>query len=194
MPNDEHSPTQEGDVGASRLTYAQLAERLGISGDAARQLVRRRGWRRIMPNYPGAPAVIVVPEDELGAEQWRQDRGGTPPSDAGATLPCEAAPTPSYDISALEGAVASLTERAEAAETRADRAEARADQAIALAGRTVAQLADAQAALADERVRADQVRAQVDELRAQLAKLREDDAARQARGLLARLRDAWRGR
>jgi hypothetical protein len=47
--------------------------------------------------------------------------------------------------------------------------------------------------MADERVRADQVRAQVDELRAQLAELRADDAARQAQGLLARLRAAWRG-
>jgi hypothetical protein len=100
MLNDEHSPTQEGDVGASRLTYAQIADRLGITGDAARQLVRRRGWRRIMPNYPGAPAVIVVPEDELGAEQWRQDRA-TSPSEAGATPPSEAAPTPPYDISVL---------------------------------------------------------------------------------------------
>lgn len=47
------------------MTYAEIADRLGISGEAARQLVRRRGWRRIMPNHPSAPAIIVVPPDEL---------------------------------------------------------------------------------------------------------------------------------
>jgi hypothetical protein len=60
---------------------------------------------------------------------------------------------------------------------------------------------------ADERVRSDQVRAQVDELRDRLEAaergqrearetaegLRQAEMARQARGLLARLRAAWRG-
>jgi hypothetical protein len=61
-----------------RLTYAQLAARLRISGEAARQLVRRRQWRRIQPNRTGAPAIIVVPDEELAAESWRQDRPTLP--------------------------------------------------------------------------------------------------------------------
>ena len=53
------------------LTYAQIASRLGISGDAARILVRRRGWQRIPPNHPRGLTVVVVPDDAIDAEDWR---------------------------------------------------------------------------------------------------------------------------
>jgi len=65
----------------------------------------------------------------------------------------------------------------------------------------MALLADAQAALAAERIRADALRDRLDA--AELARrqaveaaegLRQAETARQARGLLARLKDAWRGR
>jgi len=88
-----------GDV---RLTYAELGRRLGISPDAARVLTRRRGWQRVHPNRPGAPAVVVVPAEELAGESWRQDR--TPPDDQ-----------------------ADLPERG--ADVRVNRAEQRADEA-----------------------------------------------------------------
>jgi hypothetical protein len=53
------------------LTYSQIAARLAISTDAARLLVRRRGWRRITPNRLGAPAIIIIPDEALAAENWR---------------------------------------------------------------------------------------------------------------------------
>jgi hypothetical protein len=76
----EHPPTAPGEL---RLTYAELAARLRISGEAARQLVRRRHWRRIQPNRMGAPAIVVVPDEEFAAESWRQDR--PTPTDIGDT-------------------------------------------------------------------------------------------------------------
>jgi hypothetical protein len=76
-PNDTERSSAE--VGL-RLTYAEIAARLGISGDAARQLVRRRGWRRIVPNRLGAPTTVIVPEDEL-------HRRDTRPADVGETTP-----------------------------------------------------------------------------------------------------------
>lgn len=89
MPDTgEQRPPTEGDTGqhpgptagnSRRLTYAQIAARLGISGDAARILVRRRGWRRIMPNRKGGVATIVVPEGALDDEDWRHD-GEIPPT------------------------------------------------------------------------------------------------------------------
>jgi hypothetical protein len=125
-------PPMNGDL---RLTYAQLAGKLGISNDAARQLVRRRRWRRIVPNRLGAPAIVVVPEDELEAEEWRQDRP-TPPdnrvSPPGAS-PGEPDTSPddradfSRSLNILQAAVASLTDRAVAAEQRADRTERERD-------------------------------------------------------------------
>jgi hypothetical protein len=69
---DGEQPPTTGD-GTLRLTYHQIAARLGISGEAARQLVRRRKWQRIKPNRLGAPAIVVVPEDELAGEHWRED-------------------------------------------------------------------------------------------------------------------------
>jgi hypothetical protein len=126
-------------VGELRLTYATIAARLGITADAARQLVRRRGWRRIKPNRLGAPATIIIPEDELAAEQWREDHL-TPPD----------APRAEKALTGERARADSLRDRLEAAE-RAQR--------------------DAQEA-AEE--------------------LRQAEMARQARGLLARLRAAWR--
>jgi hypothetical protein len=60
-----------------------VSDRLGISGDAARMLVRRRGWQRIQPNRKGAPTVVVLTQDELTGEQWRQER--TSPDVRGTT-------------------------------------------------------------------------------------------------------------
>jgi hypothetical protein len=45
------------------VTYAALSTRLGITPDAARMLVRRRGWQRIPPDRMGLPTIVVVPED-----------------------------------------------------------------------------------------------------------------------------------
>lgn len=136
MPDTgEQRPPTEGDTGqhpgptagnSRRLTYAQIAARLGISGDAARILVRRRGWRRIMPNRKGGVATIVVPEGALDDEDWRHD--GEIPPDAVATALDDPATAPDSGLmagalTALETAVLSLTARAESAEQRAQQAE-----------------------------------------------------------------------
>ena len=78
MPDSSGQPGATGDV---RLTYQELGERLRISAEAARILTRRRGWRRLAPNRRGAPAIVVVPEDELDAEDWRPDQGAPPDED-----------------------------------------------------------------------------------------------------------------
>ena len=214
MPDSSGQPGATGDV---RLTYQELGERLRISAEAARILTRRRGWRRLAPNRKGAPAIVVVPEDELGAEDWRPDQGSPPDEDR--TRP---------------------DSRADIAEQRAVEAGQRADAALAVADRALVQLGDAQAALTAERLRGDALRQQLvradarsdelrteartarehaDELQAgqelmmqmharalaeaaeQLSRVREAaeglrqaEADRKARGRLARLRAAWLGR
>ena len=75
MPDSGGQPGATGDV---RLTYQELGERLRISAEAARILTRRRGWRRLAPSRKGAPAIVVVLEDELDAEDWRPDQGSPP--------------------------------------------------------------------------------------------------------------------
>jgi hypothetical protein len=124
-----------------RLTYAAIAERLRISHDAARMLVRRRGWQRTLPNRRGAPAIVVIPEDELEAEQWRTDGEGTF-SDVRGTPPVER-------LNEAEERAEQAERRADMAEQRAETADAdrrasdrRADAALALADRLGAQLAD----------------------------------------------------
>jgi hypothetical protein len=105
------------DTGQLRLTYAQLAERLNISGEAARVLVRRRGWFRIIPNRKGQPTVVVVNATELAAEQDR--RTATPTS-------------ADTEPSTMAGAVALLDRtlsRLIEAERRVDEAERRARDA-----------------------------------------------------------------
>jgi DNA repair exonuclease SbcCD ATPase subunit len=120
MPDDREQPPTDG----LRLTYAAIAGRLGISGEAARQLVRRRGWRRIIPNRQGAPAIIIVPEDELAAEQWRQSRSDRATSPDEGDTPPDVRPT-SSDTAILEAEISRLSTLLGAAGERADRAEQR---------------------------------------------------------------------
>lgn len=51
------------------LTYAEIAERFGISNDGARMLVKRKGWQKKPANYPRGPIRIDVPNDERQPEQ-----------------------------------------------------------------------------------------------------------------------------
>ena len=167
--NDTERST--GDVGL-RLTYAEIAARLGISGDAARQLVRRRGWLRIVPNRRGATTTVIVPEDDLASEQRRDTR----PADEGGSTP---------DGNRLELRLAltlvdRLSQQVADATAKVDQAERRADQAMERADR-----AEARADAANAAAQAAQERAEA---------LQRESDARKARGLLARLRAAWRGR
>jgi hypothetical protein len=230
----EHSSP---DVGQLRLTYAQIADRLRISGDAARVLVRRRGWFRIIPNKRGQPTVVVVPADDLKGEQERR----TGPPDARGTSPDSGRGDLASVFPLLDRALSRLIEaerRADEATRRADDAEAKVAElrieldtarAIALEAAEVAglrerldaalqQAAQAEAAIAEERQMAEALRTAIDELKAgqtlmvdiharelavaqhdaqagqqAAAALRQADAERKARGLVARLRAAWRG-
>jgi len=136
-----------------RLTYAELATRLGISGEAARILVRRRGWQRIMPNHPRGLTVVVVPDDALADEDWRRlaptapDARATEGDTEGgqAVQPATGEHLMAGALAALETAVLSLTERAVSAEAALTEASRRADSAFSLAEGTLAQLADATA-------------------------------------------------
>ena len=169
-----------------RLTYVQLAVKLGITPDAARVVARRCGWARLAPNRPGAPLTILVPEEGLAAEQWRMeelaDRPDTP----------DDAPIPDQAYEAEQRAVS--------AEQRADEANDRAMAALDLADRLGAQLADAvtrgdQAIdqLTQVRVRAALAETLAEQARTEVRELRRADEARKARGRLRRVWDAWRG-
>ena len=209
-----------GDVGL-RLTYAEIAARLGISGDAARQLVRRRGWFRIVPNRRGAPTTVIVPEGELMGER----RDTRPPVEGGMTPDGDRGEL-RLALSTVDRLSVQLTEaraRADAERVRADRAEARADQERLAADRFRAESAVAQEAaearlskveeahgseVAGLRVRADEAVARAERAEGERDVTREAhakamqanrkweaaDAARKARGRLRRAWDGWRGR
>jgi len=53
----------------SLLTYSEVAERFGITRDAARMLAKRRGWKKKQPNNPGGQVRVEVPEAEHLPEQ-----------------------------------------------------------------------------------------------------------------------------
>ena len=167
-----------------RLTYAQIAERLGISGDAARILVRRRGWRRIAPNHPRGLTVVVVPDAAMADEDWRRVAPTVPdePATTGdrpagqAEQPATREHLMAGALAALETAVMTLREQLERAEAgrteerqRADRTEADRTEERGRADR-------AEAALTGERQRADVLRDRIDAMLAQIDELRAGQA------------------
>jgi hypothetical protein len=161
------------------MTYAEIASALRISGDAARQLVRRRGWPRTLGNHPGAVAIINVPADELAAEAWREDRP-TPsndrpisPNEVGATSP-GLPPTLPHEM--IEAALAAI-KAAHASEVTALRERAEASERDKLAMQALADRALAQSADAAART---------DRLSEQLAEARRDLAAAEAAASEAR--------
>jgi hypothetical protein len=190
------------------LTYSELAQIRGIGRESAVKLVQRERWRRLPGNDRDRTVRVFVPADWL-----KSAKGGQ----IGEAIP-EGFGELSRLVTSFHDTIAFVRERAEAAEARADQAEAdrRAADARADAERGRADRADA--AIAGERARADTLRQRVDELQAgqqlmtdtharalaaaqdQLervreaaAHLRQADVERRARGLIARLRAAWRG-
>ena len=146
------------------MTYAEIANRLGVSGEAARQVVRRRGWHRIVPNRPGATTVVIVPADELPGLRERD----TQPPDGGDTRTPDGAQAFDAALTAIREAHAGETE---ALRSQLDRERERADRA--------------EQAAANERARADQVQQRVDAADAdrRAAEARADRAARRAEQL-----------
>lgn len=174
-----------GDVGQLRLTYAQLSKRLGISGEAVRILVRRRGWFRIIPNTKGQPTVVVVPSDELVAEQERR----TQSPDDGATPADAVTGGLSGAIALLDRTLSRLVEaerRADDALQSAERAEAAMREARASAQSALAQAQATAKALLGERTRAEQAELAQDRLGSELES--EKKARAEAEGALAELR------
>lgn len=61
-----------------KLSYRELADRLGISPDAARMRAKRKAksglWRIIPGNHPSDRVLVEVPANDLGV---RLSRGGT---------------------------------------------------------------------------------------------------------------------
>ena len=158
------------------LTYAELGQARGISTASATRLAFRRKWRRQHGNDGAARVAVPVGEDRPADDDRMTKQGDVTPV-----------------IRVLEAAVTSLTERAEAADRRADQAEARADRAETRADQAFALAQQYVAELASERADAKQARAQASAARTASLALQQADAARRARGVLARLRVAWRG-
>ena len=181
------------------MTIAELAAIRGISKGSVDRLARQRRWRR-QPD-PQGQVRFLVPRDAFRSAGEK---------------PAEAPPDSHRD---RQAAVArALRERLRAAEQRAERAEKRAREAEQARGaadaaasrerdRAAMLLARTEAALAAERkarVAAEEavenivpmdraVEIAIQAAAAQLRQLRQAEAARRARGLLARLWAAWRG-
>jgi septal ring factor EnvC (AmiA/AmiB activator) len=214
LETPEHGSPDRGQV---RLTYAELAERLGITGENARILVRRRNWLRIVPNMRGQPTVVVVPEDDLAAEQMRRP-GAVSVGDTASRKRRSELEAVLGVLERTSSRLAEATARAELAEQRADNATRqteglRADLEAARAagqeamGELQSQLAEADATavslrteLADARAAVARVQAAADEARAAAQqaqdvadRLRGEEEARQAQSRLRRVWQAWRG-
>jgi hypothetical protein len=173
------------------LTYDELAALRGIKRIGAVRLVQRHKWRRQAGN--DGLARVLVPPDALEPVR-RTDAGTSAPANgaltsAGTTSPTNAG-TSADDIGVQ---LAALMARADRAEERADEANKRADVAVALADRTLAQLAEASTEMEKLRDRLDAAEIRTREAETAVAELRQAEAELRARGVLARLRAAWRG-
>jgi hypothetical protein len=174
------------------MTYGELAKARAVKRAAAIRLARRHKWHR-QPGNDGFARVLVPEDMTRPMERATRDIPDDDTEDDIADDTEDDREDVSRIVSVLEGAVTSLTGRAEAAEALVDRA--------------LAQLADVQTradradqALAAERTRADILRDRLDT--AEVARrqaeetaetLRQAEARWQASGLWQRLRDAWRG-
>ena len=199
--------------GAERwVNFADLAERRGISKAAASKLVRRHKWRRQTDNQ--GRVLILVPVDALDRPTGRST-GRPSPLDAmvPAVGPMDRTDMPAIvtgALTTLEAAITLLREQLDGANARTDAAIEIADRATRMASDADAHAGRAEAALAGERQRADALRERIDAMLAQIAaaeaaaealRVERDQAQREAqeaaawrvRGLLARLRTAWRG-
>ena len=173
------------------LSYAELAEARGITRKAAARLTLRHRWRR-QPGNDGAVRVWV-PDGDMAHRQAPRH-----------------APT-AMTAPDNEAALTAANSRADAALAVADRAlaqlaeaQARADRLDLLIeterGRIIAIEAKAAADLASASGRIEDLTGKLADAQAELAAsqeaadgLRQAETERRARGLLARLKAAWRG-
>ena len=77
------------------LTYAELADRLGIAADSARRLVgRKKLWARKMNNE--GRTLVAVPVDYLEREARKPDAGPDIPPYAGEDAGADILPSRSF--------------------------------------------------------------------------------------------------
>jgi regulator of replication initiation timing len=181
-PDTRRTSAGGDDADGVWLSFAELGRARGISRASAARLVRRRKWRRRTDNH-GIVQVFVPHE---AAEMPDRPEGGHP-TGARADIRADV----SRAISALETAVASLTEQLAGAERRAQAAE-KGREAVESEARDLRERLE-QAEAAAEQARREAVH-EAREAAQALDALRAVEAARLAQGLLARLRAAWRGR
>jgi len=212
-PSDKPPVSATDDAACRWISLAELAELRGISRASASKLVGRNQWRRQRNNQ--GQALILVPADAL------MRPAGSPDSPRDSTAKGSNGQATDTDvihalIDALGAAhareTAVLHDHVEAAERRAERAEQATDEERARADRLSEMLDTTRAALTTSERRAEQLRETLDMTQAVLAaaekraseaedatavlrgvstSLRQAEAARKARGLLARLRGAW---
>lgn len=161
------------------LTYDELAARLGIERESARQQVKRKRWAR--QNGNDGKVRIAVPEEVLSAGSEPGTEGGAEPGRAPGQVP---APDPGVTavlirhIERLEGQLEEALKRA------ADR-----DQIAAQRDLTAAQVEALNAVLAIERKRVEDLK---DAERQRIEEIRQRaDEARQRTEELKAERDRW---
>ena len=179
------------------LTYPELAAVRGIDKPSAIRLATRKKWRRQRDNRR-VVRVLVPPEwlsrryQSMDPPMEQPDRGRicdlssdrTDFDSTAALAAVEAAHA--GEIAALHGQIAGLKDRAERAEGAIADAEADVRELRAHATALQVELAERQAAL-------DRTQAEARAAQGRAEALSKADAARKARGLLARLRAAVRG-
>jgi hypothetical protein len=136
------------------LTYDELAERLGIERESARQHVKRKHWARQRGN--DGKVRIGVPEDVLSARSEPDTEGGTEPVQA-----------PVHPLVQDPGVTAVLTRHIE-------RLEVQLEEALKRAGERDKVAKERDLLIAQIEALNDSTKIQVDALRAALAAAERD--------------------
>jgi hypothetical protein len=170
----------DADTGADTvwLTYAELGRARGTNPAAAKRLAMRRRWRRQAGN--DGTTRVSVPVSE--AQHWKGDTSVHTSANTSVDTSNDTGVITSV-IKVLQDAVASLTDRASAAEKRADQADIRANEAES-------RVHQAERALVEVEIRADRAESAKERLETDLeaAKI----AQREAEANVAELREAVR--
>jgi hypothetical protein len=201
------------------LTYAELGQARGISTASATRLAFRRKWRRQVGNDKTARVAVPVGEDKPATDTIHDDRDEIMDGTRGDVLRLlsalegaisadgERKQADAATIAALREQLASSVALIDGFRDERDRERARADRADQALGGERARadtlrdrLEGLQGELADARAAAEQTgldlrmaRHDAEAAQQGAAALRRAEVERKARGLLARLRAAWRG-
>ena len=148
------------------LTYDEIAERLGIERESARQQVKRKRWAR--QNGNDGKVKIAVPEEVLSDKSEAGTVAGTDPAQGPGHVPAQV-PEPEPGVSVV------LTRHIERLETQLDEALKRAsdrDQIAAQRDLITAQVETLNGILEIERKRIGEIAQRADEARQRADDLR----------------------